>query len=133
MRIGVAYFGPQSEAENAMQIIEDFVNDDPELFQIVSEGKKDHATFMDWHGPDTDPGGISNFLASRLIQTENLDTDDARAKTAEALASSGKGAFHLTAGKGVMDADPDATSVLPAWRKTVLHYIVGTMREGTIP
>ena len=82
---------------------------------------------MAWHGPDTDVAGVNHFGASRLIQTENLSTADARYKTAEAIKATGGGSFFITAGKGTMDADPNGeTSVLPAWRKTVIHYALDT-------
>jgi len=85
---------------------------------------------MDWHGPETDKGGLNAFLVSRLIQTENIDNPEALRETAKAMAAvpigMGYGLMHLTAGKGAMESDPDGskTSVLPAWRKTVIHYVI---------
>jgi len=87
---------------------------------------------MDWHGPDTDLVGSNSFLVSRLIQTENLDNPEALKETAKAMAAvptgMGYGLIHLVAGKGAMEADPDGTktSVLPAWRKAVIHYVITT-------
>jgi hypothetical protein len=113
-----------------MKLMDDFVNSS-ELITYLSEPKKEnYATFMDWHGPETDMGGVNAFLVSRLIQTENIDNAEALRETAKAMAAvpigMGYGLIHLTAGKGAMESDPDGskTSVLPAWRKTVIHYVI---------
>jgi len=118
------YIGPQSEAEQAIEILDNFVNSS-ELYgwEEAFSLKRNDATFMDWHGPDTDKVGGNAFLVSRLIQTENFENEETRRKTAEAISATKLGLFHLTAGKGVMDANADETSVLPAWRKTVGHYV----------
>jgi len=118
------YIGPQSEAEQAIEILDNFVNSS-ELYRWdeALSIKRNDATFMDWHGPATDKVGGNAFLVSRLIQTENIDTEEARRKTAEAIAATKLGLFNFSAGKGVMDANADETSVLPAWRKTVGHYV----------
>ena len=87
---------------------------------------------MDQHGEDTHGVGSVGFIASRLIQTENIDTADARDKTANAIAATLSGIFHREAGKGTWEADPNGeTSVLPAWRKTVFHYISGIVKGDT--
>ena len=79
---------------------------------------------MAWHTNHTDAVGGSGYLVSRLIQTENIATPEARDKLTEALVAAREGLFHFVAGKGVQEADPDGTktSVTPAWRKTVLHF-----------
>jgi len=119
----LAHFGPECDTEEAIKIIEDFV-DSSEHFVEEGTTKSNHKTFMDWHGPGTDPVGFSVFLVSRLIQTENLDTPAARKETRDAILETDVHMFHFTAGKGTHEADPDATSILPAWRKTVLHLVV---------
>jgi hypothetical protein len=113
-----------------MKLIDDFVNSSELVFYFSVPKKENYATFMDWHGPETDPVGANGFLVSRLIQTENLDNAEALRETAKAMAAVptgiGYGLIHLVAGKGAMEADPDGTktSVLPAWRKAVIHYVV---------
>ena len=81
-----------------------------------------HETYKSWHGPGTDPVGDNAFTFSRLIQTENINSEEARRKTAEAVAATKLGLLHLVAGKGVREADASKTSVNPAWRKTVVHH-----------
>ena len=72
---------------------------------------------MDWHGPTTDAVGGSNFLSSRLIQQENLATEEAKATLTQALLATGGGLFNHVGGKGVIEGDPNReTSVTPAWR-----------------
>ena len=93
---------------------------------MIGVKKSNHSTWLDWHGANfTDGVGITLFLSSRLIQAENIATEDARKELTEALVASKMGMFHLVAGKGVMERDPDGTetSVTPAWRKTVTHYV----------
>ena len=67
-------------------------------------------------------------MYSRLLQKEHLDTPEARKALVDAIIPTKEGMFHLVAGKGVMENDPDhtETSVTPAWRKTVLHM------DGTV-
>ena len=48
---------------------------------IAESGKydKNHKTWLDWHGANfTDPVGYMAFLVSRLIQQENIATEEAR-------------------------------------------------------
>jgi len=48
------------------------------------------------------------------------------------MVATGFGNLLHTAGKGTMEADPNGeTSVLPAWRKTVFHYISGIVKGDT--
>jgi hypothetical protein len=82
----------------------------PELYSWTTLEISNHATFMDWHGPDTDKVGENAFTFSRLIQTENIKTEAARRKTAKAIVATKFGTLHLVAGKGVMDADGSKTS-----------------------
>lgn len=62
------YYGPESEAREALKILDDFVNGS-DLYGYVQEyGKEEnYSTWMDWHGPQTDAVGGSSFLVSRLI------------------------------------------------------------------
>jgi len=68
-----------------------------------------------------------------LIQSENLATPEARKDLADAIVASEYGSFNFVGGKGVMDHDPDSTetSVTPAWRKTVVHYTIGSASLNT--
>ena len=79
---------------------------------------------MAWHGEGTDPVGGSSFLSSRLIQSENLRTPEARRALTDAIVASGGGLFNHVGGKGVQEGDPNGeTSVTPAWRSAVTHYV----------
>ena len=54
------------------------------------------------HGNGTDTvGGVGTFLSSRLIQTENLVTPEARQALTNAIVASGGGSFAHRGGKGV--------------------------------
>ena len=70
--------GPKEEAQKALQIFDDMASN----YKLIAEsGKydKNHKTWLDWHGANTtDPVGYMAFLASRLIQQENIATDEAR-------------------------------------------------------
>ena len=80
---------------------------------------------MDWHGPTTDAVGGNNFLSSRLIQQENLATEEAKATLTQALLATGGGLFNHVGGKGVIEGDPNReTSVTPAWRQAVSHFVL---------
>ena len=97
---------------------------------IAESGKydKNHKTWLDWHGANTtDPVGYMAFLVSRLIQQENIATDEARNQLNKAMLAQGGAQWLIVAGKGVQDADPnnELTAVTPAWRKTVAHYVGG--------
>jgi hypothetical protein len=88
---------------------------------------------MDYKGSDTDSVGHNAFTVSRLIQTENINSKEARRETAKAIAATITGLLHLVAGKGVMDADASKTSVNPAWRKTVIHHHAFMLFEDDNP
>ena len=122
MYLYMVFFGLKSEAKQALEILENFV-DNSEVFGWGLFEESNSTTFMDWHGPTTDKVGSETYISSRLVQTENIDSEEARRETTKAIAMTGTGMFHLTAGRGVMDADASKTSVLPAWRKTVTHYL----------
>ena len=80
---------------------------------------------MGWHGPNTDTVGGNQFLSSRLIQVENLATDESKDALTHALLESEAGLFNHIGGKGVIEADPfGETSVSTAWRQTVSHYVL---------
>ena len=79
--------------------------------------EENYENWMDWHGPGTDAVGSSAFLSSRLIQVENLATEDAKSALLEAILATGGGLFNHIGGKGVIEGDPNGeTSVSPAWR-----------------
>ena len=82
---------------------------------------------MDWHGDKTDAVGFNALSSSRLIQAENLATPEARESLTKAIVKTGFGFWIMIGGKGVMEHDPESTetSVTPAWRKTVAHYVGG--------
>ena len=82
----LVYYGPQQEAEKAIKILEDFANSS-ELYGFGAEFdiKENKSTWMDWHGPTTDPVGGNSVLTSRLIQTENIDTAETRKETVDAI------------------------------------------------
>ena len=86
---------------------------------------------MDWHGDTTDMVGGNVLLGTRLIQTENIATPEAREELVDAILKTETGQFLLVASKGVQDGDPNGeTSVTPAWRKAVLHYGYSRVPEG---
>ena len=64
---------------------------------------------MGWHGNSTDATGSPVFIVSRLIQSENLATPEARSNLTAATRVTKNGSFNFIGGKGVMDADPDGT------------------------
>lgn len=121
------FFGEEEEANKALKIFDDFAKDKKFLWKRFSDDRSNHPTWMDWHGDETDAVGSSSFMASRLIQEENVATEEARAALVDALLKTGAGNFLHVGGKGVTDQDPDskATSVTPAWRKTLVHYVGG--------
>ena len=80
---------------------------------------------MDWHGPTTDAVGGNSFLSSRLIQQENLASEEAKNALTQALLAAGGGLFNHVGGKGVIEGDPNReTSVTPAWRQAVSHFVL---------
>ena len=87
---------------------------------------------MAWHGNTTDSVGSNYIMSSRLIQSENIATAEARKELTDAIVASFGGYFHIVAGKGVQERDPDGkeTSVTPAWRKAVTHYVTIQDIEG---
>ena len=118
------FFGEQSEAERALQIFDDLVDREEGIFWIQND-KSNHESFMDWHGPTTDAVGGNNFLSSRLIQQENLATEEAKNALTQALLAAGGGLFNHIGGKGVIEGDPNReTSVTPAWRQAVSHFVL---------
>jgi len=46
---------------------------------------------MDWHGGGTDAVGGYAFLSSRIIQSENLATPEARSALTDAIVAAGDG------------------------------------------
>ena len=61
---------------------------------------------MEWHGVETtDEVGADSALASRLLQSENFATEEARSDLAEAILHTRGGLFNVVGGKGVMEAD----------------------------
>lgn len=86
---------------------------------------------MDWHGGGTDAVGGYAFLSSRIIQSENLATPEARSALTDAIVAAGDGQFHQVGSKGVQEGDPNGeTSVTPAWRKAVSHFVSGAFPTG---
>ena len=95
--------------------------------------ESDNETFMDWHGPGTDAVGSGGFISSRLIQVENLATEEAKSALLEAILLSGGGLFNHVGGKGVIEGDPHGeTSVSPAWRQTVSHYVLANAEQAPL-
>ena len=85
----------------------------------------DYGTWLSWHGPGTDSVGGTAFLSSRLIQLENFATEESKDALTDAILASGGGLFNHVAGKGVIEGDPNGeTSVTPAWRQAVTHYVL---------
>ena len=64
-------------------------------------------------------------MSSRLIQLENFATEESKDALTDAILASGGGLFNHIAGKGVIEGDPNGeTSVTPAWRQAVTHYVL---------
>ena len=119
----ILFQGQECEALKGIQILKDAVVENDNEIQLINELVSTE-TFWDWHYQSADPVGFSIQLASRLILKENLATSEAKEALLDALAETKKGMFLLVAGKGVQEGDPDGlTSVNPAWRKTVFHYV----------
>ena len=72
--MNLAFFGPECDTFEAVKIIEDFVDSSEHYVEEAGTNKLSFKTFMDWHGPTTDPVGFSGTLTSRLILTENIKT-----------------------------------------------------------
>jgi hypothetical protein len=74
--------------------------------------------------------GINRYMVSRLIPEENYASAEAKEVLTQALLASQSGIFNHVAGKGVMEADPNGeTSVGPAWRRALVHYIVNYVEQ----
>ena len=120
--MSLMFIGEQEDAQPALDILRKLTSSNPEI-QVTNEGQENHDSWLKWHGVnETDTVGASAFLSSRLLQSENFATAEARTELAKAIYAANFGQYHLVAGKGVQEGDPNGeTSVTPAWRKTVAH------------
>ena len=125
------FIGEEEDAQPALDILRKLPNTNP-LISQQGESQENNDSWLKWHGVDTtDPVGGNAFLASRLLQTENFTTKKSRTELAEAIIKAGGGLYHLVASKGVQEGDPNGeTSVTPAWRKTVTHFVASTPVSG---
>ena len=124
------FTGSQEEAAPGRQFLEDTIAAYNNEFDLIVQEVIDFPNFLEWRGADsTDAVGTVNYaLASRLIQSENLATPEAREALTDAIAQAMRlgtpGLFNFSAGKGTQVADPEGlTSITPAWRKTVAHFV----------
>ena len=62
------------------------------LISQQGESQENNDSWLKWHGVDTtDPVGGNGLLVSRLLQTENFATKEARTELAEAIIAAGMG------------------------------------------
>lgn len=101
------FTGPESESGGALKIFDDMVAN--KTLIVGDYTKENFSNFMGWHGNSTDATGTPLYIVSRLIQSENLATPEARKSLTDATVVTKNGSFNFIGGKGVMDADPDGT------------------------
>ena len=120
--MALMFIGEQEDAQQALNILRKMTSTNPAIKQYT-ETQENHDSWLKWHGVnETDSVGANALLASRLLQSENFATAEARTELAKAIYAANFGQYHLVAGKGVQEGDPNGeTSVTPAWRKTVAH------------
>ena len=95
------FIGEEKDAQPALEILRKMTKTNP-LISQTPETQENNDSWLKWHGVDTtDPVGWNGFLVSRLLQTENFATKEARTKLAEAIIAAGGGQYHLVASKGV--------------------------------
>jgi len=61
------FYGTQEDAALPSSILSNFVSSRPDLYSAPEPTYTSFSTFMEMHGPDTDPVGGTGFLSTRLI------------------------------------------------------------------
>ncbi|RFU32605.1 hypothetical protein B7463_g3715, partial [Scytalidium lignicola] len=90
-----------------------------------------YRSFYDWfqnnNGPDN--AGIDMAVGSRLLDEKALTANLTALKVTlqNSIPPGSVGSAYLVSGKGVRDAKPrgGSNAVLPAWRESLVHYVIG--------
>ena len=99
--MSLMFIGEQEDAQPALDILRKMTSTNPDI-KVYKEEQENYDSWLKWHGVnETDSVGASAFLSSRLLQSENFATAEARTELAKAIYAANFGQYHLVAGKGV--------------------------------
>ena len=128
----LGFNGTTDQANAALAPLHAWVETQPQYLTIISAQVLPFDSLMAFHeyyDSSSEPTGGALTLASRLIPLAALANDTARLDIALALTeivyTVGGMTGMLVAGGAVSAADPDATSLNPAWRSSGAHIAFG--------
>ncbi|CAO3565865.1 unnamed protein product [Mortierella alpina] len=137
--MAILYYLPDADLTTAKTFLDPFVGEVEKLGTVKVEGTvTTYPSFWkayDLPSPSNDTNaGTNTLLASRLIPRHNFETGKGVEQLSAALVNiqedlkdygNPRGAFimHLVAGGAVRNGTSAETSVLPAWRKALMHIV----------